>query len=172
MCRSNMSMVLSNKHISLSHSDDSIIILWGGEKKKLTAADIKIGREKADRERVMQRKTEKGKQFFCVSHQVSVVQFLLLSSTGNNYQEGRPPGQLALFHFYTHPNVWRYFSLRNSIYCSLINGWKRQPLIRIALWGLNNSVREGFISIRGLQTDFTDVFSYDSFSLTELLFFV
>lgn len=53
----------------------------------MTAAEMEREREKRDRERVMRRKTEKGKQFFCVSHQFAVVQFLL-SSTGNNYQEG------------------------------------------------------------------------------------
>lgn len=32
---------------------------------------------------------------FSVSHHISVVQFLLLSSAGNNYQVGGLPGQLA-----------------------------------------------------------------------------
>lgn len=81
---------LKQTHTSLSRRDDNSIGLWGGEKERLTAAEIEGWRG-------MQRKTEKGKQFFCVSRQFSVVQFLLLSSTGNNYQEGWLPGQLALF---------------------------------------------------------------------------
>lgn len=39
----------------------------------------------------------KVEQCLCVSHQSNVVQFLLLSHSGNNYQQGCLPGQLALF---------------------------------------------------------------------------
>lgn len=63
-----------------------------GVRKRLAAAEIDRGRERGDGGG---EKTEKGKQFFCVSHRFTVVQFLLLSSTGNNHERGWLPGQLA-----------------------------------------------------------------------------
>lgn len=57
---------------------------------------IDRGRERRDGGGGDVEKTEKGKQFFCVSHHFTVVQFLLLSSTGNNHERGWLPGQLAL----------------------------------------------------------------------------
>lgn len=83
----------------------------------MTAAEM----ERKETERVMQRKTEEGKQCFCVSHQVSVVQFLLLSSTGNDYQEGRLPGQLALFSLLHAFQMFEDIFISSIINCSLIN---------------------------------------------------
>lgn len=87
----------SLKQTHTSQSDDNSITLWRGEKERQAAAEKDEGRLKRDRGGTMPSKTEKGKQFLCVSHQFSVVQFLLLSSTGNNYQGGWLPGQLSLF---------------------------------------------------------------------------
>lgn len=89
---------LKQTHTSLSEWWQQHHIMKGWERETGSSRDRRREREKRQGGGgAMQRKTEKDKQYFCVSHQLSVVQFLLLSSTGNNYQEGWLPGQLALF---------------------------------------------------------------------------
>lgn len=119
----------TNTHL-FSQSDDNSVTLWRGEKERLAAVETDEGRMKRDEGGTLARKTEKGKQFLCVSRQFSVVQFLLLSSTGNNYKEGWLPGHLSLFSFLHASKCFLYISV-----------WKMQQHKhrRISLWGPNNS---------------------------------
>lgn len=107
MCRSGVSAAPSNKHTHtpLSRSDDNSIRLWGGAKARLTAPDRerKRAREKteAERESDAEKNREKQTVFSCVSHRLSVLQFLPLSSTANYYPKGmtaRSACSLSLSH--------------------------------------------------------------------------
>lgn len=78
----------------LSQSDDNTFALWRGVKRKLAVAEREsmcmcacvCVKEKSDKG-WRGGKTEENKPLLCVSCQFSAVQFLLLSSTGNNYWE-------------------------------------------------------------------------------------
>lgn len=105
----------------LSQSDDNTFALWRGVKRKLAVAEREsmcmcvCVKEKSDKG-WCGGKTEENKQLLCVSCQFSAVQFLLLSSTGNNYWEEWQTGQSTLLLLIQRKRPAKQPQLSNSHY--------------------------------------------------------